>query len=374
MSKRNLWIGIGIGAAAGLTTGYIVGSITTKRRMRRDHEAELKRTRHNAYIRAHADAEAEARQVIDELTANVILVDPNDPEAVAKAVEQAKNIPASSTLISSTPSNNNTEESSESETASEDDDEDHSDEKYAEKPENENVSKRLPIQLEGQYAIFTDPAGVQLYYPRSILENERGELYDNLRIRENFRMYEPDIHKLKVVWNSMGWGTYIPELDGPPIESGLPSDEEINNWDLSIEDESDVKLGAEPEVKSEERSKWIEKVNIYKANPDAPPRMISKQDFDEESHLEQIYIDYYAVDNVFAENTDPTKPIDAVALFGTADGQALFDRKEISEDDPDPDILHMENFKHNCVIELTRYHKSYAGVLDGSAYLNGNPG
>lgn len=370
MDKKSLWIGIGVGLTAGITTGFIIGNQVTKRKAR----TEIKRVRRTAYIKGQQDAEIEARKVIDELTESVVFVDSTaSAEDIKKAVEE-KSAKLSADLLSE---QNNTEkgttEQREGETfgskipVSGDDKRSAeatadiiSDEIYAEKhtPDEPVAETRGIYQIRGQYVIFTGAAGTELYYPRSLILDENGNVLDDMRIRKNFRMYESDIQKLRVIWNALGWGVYIPDLDGNPL------DEDIDDWDLSI-------AGEEPEEKTEERKRYLEKVSKYMADPDAKPRIISRREFEEECHLEKVYIDYYDVDHVFVENTNPNEPVDAVTLLGTNDGEELFGMKQMNEEenDTDPDIVNVENFKMNSVIEVTRYHKSYASVQDGSAYV-----
>ena len=38
-------------------------------------------------------------------------------------------------------------------------------------------------------------------------------------------------------------------------------------------------------------------------------------------------------------------------------------------DDDDPDTVYVKNFRMNCVMEVTRLHKSYESVKNGGAYI-----
>ena len=357
MNKKSLWIGIGIGTAAGFAGGFIVGNQVTKRAARKD----LKKIRHEAYIKGRKDGKR-------DVEGDVIVVDSTDPNAIQKAIEE----------------HFESEKKEEKEEKS-DDEESHSkalkdekatdSEKYDEKTalnddiygvkddEFSQISKALPMRLEGQYVIFIGAAGTEIRYPKSlVIDPNTGRQYDTLQLRENFKSYENDIQKLRLIWHCLGWGTYEPLLDG------APTPEEIDNWDLSIGDES----MDEPEVKTEERRKYVESLKEYRSNPDAGPLMISRQDFEEECYLDKEYYDYYELDNVFIKNDDINDPVDAFTLFGTNNGQELFDRPSaIADDDYDPDIVHIKNFKMNCVAEITRFHKAYAGLKDGTAFMGG---
>ena len=384
MDKKSLWIGIGTGIVIGGTTGFIIGNQVTKKKARH----EIKKVRNTAYLKGQQDAEIEARKVIDELTENVVFVD-----STASADEIKKAVDEKSAQISAQTSSQNTnntekadEQSEQSERGEEAETEDDKRSELSEQSERnkrsaeataDQISKELSDEMyaenekteiyqtaggiyrrHGQYIVFTGAAGTELYFPKSLMFNERGERLDDIRIRKNFKMYESDVQKLRVVWNALGWGTYIPDLDG------TPQDEDIDDWDLSI-------AWDEPEEKSEERKRYLEKVSKYIADSDAKPKIISRRDFEEETHLDKVYIDYYDVDHVFIENTNPNEPVDAATLLGTSDGEVLFGMKQINEaeNDTDPDIVNVENFKMNAVIEVTRYHKAYSDVKDGSAYV-----
>ena len=361
MNKKSLWIGIGIGAAAGFTGGFIVGNQVTKRAARKD----IKSIRHDAYIKGKKEGHREAE-------ADVIVVDSSDPNAIKQAIE-----------------NHFEAEKKEEKEEKTDDEESHSkalkddkasisdkkaektalnDNIYAEKDDEiSQISKALPMRIEGNYAVFIGAAGTEIKYPKSIVVDPKtGRYYDTLQLRENFKSYENDIQRLRLIWSCMGWGTYEPFLDGSP------NTEDIDNWDLSIDDESDKLLGDEPAVKTEERRRYVEELERYKNNPNERPRMISRQEFEEECYLDKEYYDYYSVDNVFIKNDDVNDPVDAFTLFGTNNGQELFDHKSANaDDDDDPDIVHMKNLKMHCVAEITRFHKSYAGLKDGTAYIGG---
>ena len=168
-----------------------------------------------------------------------------------------------------------------------------------------------------------------------------------------------------LVWNRLGLGNYVLDLDG------ISEDEDIDKYDVSIDD---AVLGDEPMEQTVERQRYLDEIDRYQAHPEEAPRIISRQDFEEENYLDQRYFDYYEVDNVFVESNDVDTPVDAVSLFGTNDGKELFAHKPIPGPDEgdDPDIVHVKNFKMNSVMEVTRWHKSYASVRDGSAYIHGN--
>ena len=342
MNKRDFWIGIGVGAGVGLAGGFIIGNQVQKRKARR----EFKRVRREAYIRGADDAGAEAMRLqeeLDALKAAVVIVDPGDDEETIKkkiedhyeklekaeepAAEDVKEEPKQMTEPVK------------------------SDDSYAEKVDIPQV--RYPFTVSGNNVIFYGAAGTEFRYPKYLVMNKRGELLDEVEMRSNIENYEPDTRKLMVIWHTMGWGLYMPDEDH------------------TVFDDENKEYGDEPEEKTREREKYLDEVERYISHPEEGPRVISNEDFNDENYLDKLYFDYFDVDNVFIENSDTGEPVDAVELFGTNDGQELFRHKVITDDDSDPDIIYLKNFGRNCVMEITRFHKSYASVRDGSAYVNG---
>ena len=342
LNQKDLWIGIGIGAAVGLTTGYFVGSSVSKKKAQK----ELKRVRKVAYLKGQSDAEMEARAVIDNLTDNVVFVDSTDnAEAIKEKIAEHFR---------------KQEEEGQEESSSTDEEEPaQTDDVYAEKDEDQNRDP-MPFTIAGDNVIFYGAAGTELRYPKYLIVDKANHLLDTIEIRENLKSFEPDIQKLRVIWNTMGWGFYIPELDGP------------HAWEqnLKIDDDDDLTLGDEPEEKTIERQRYLDQVERYIAHPEEAPQIISRQDFDDECYLEKLYFDYYDVDNKFIENTDMDSEVDGFTMFGFVNGNDLFEHK-IPDEDDDPDIIHVRNFKMNCVMEVTRFHRAYSSIKDGSAYVNG---
>ena len=348
MNKRDFWTGIGIGAAVGISAGFVVGNQITKKRARRDIEA----ARQKAYLKA----EREAKKAIDEMKSDVIFVENSDPDTIQKAIdahfsktnskeESEKSSDESSDGQPSPAPSVSAEKTAHSEGSPDAKNgafqaPNASDDIYSTRDPG-NVSRALPVRLEGNYAVFIGAAGTEIRYPKSLIVDANGVRYDDLRIRANFHAYETDIQRLRLVWNCMGWGTYVPALD-----EGVPTAEEIDNWDLSIGDESSV--ASEPEEKTEERRKMVEDIIRNKNHPDAKPRLISRDEFEEENHLSKLMYDYYPVDNVFISNENINEPIDAFTMFGTNNGKELFSMKVLSDDDNDPDTVYIKNFKMGC--------------------------
>lgn len=350
MNKKSLWIGIGIGTAAGLAGGFVIGNQVTKRAVRKD----IPRIMDAAYIRGKKDARREQQE-------EYIVVESSDIGEIQKAIDDhfktekkeekmdEKDDEESPQILDSKPLKESEPSKSEG--------------RLPETPF-EGISSTVikrNYRMHGDYVIFIGAAGTELYYPKSILFNPANGLpYDDLHVRKNFKEYETDAKKLNVVWNAMGWGLF----NEAPTDT---YDVDINDWDVSIGDES--QLGDEPEEKTEERRKYLEKVKAYKDDPNYRPRIVTKKDFDEENYLKQVQVDYYELDNVFADSQDLDKDFDAVTMLGTNNGAELFNKKIYTEDDSDPDIIYVENFHMNSIMEVTRYHKAFSGLKDGTAFV-----
>ncbi len=361
--KKQLWIGIGIGVSAGVVGGFFIGNTVTKRRTRK----ELKKVREAAYIKGARDAEEEAKLVIDELKNNTIMVNStDDPAEIKKAINA--HFGASDAQMTQDSSDGSEAVNgaflgqTEASTG-------HDDDIYVEKvkkdvyelPEDMNF---IGITASKEHITFANGDEPPITYPKWLFLNNDGSMRDVLDIRKDLKLYDHSIRNLCVVWNKLGWGTYIAELDGSV------QNENIDSYNLDIDDDT---LGDEPMEKTIERQRYLDEIDRYQAHPEEAPRIISRQDFEEDNYLEKRYIDYYDKDNVFVESNDVDTPIDdPFSLTGVVNGQDLFAHKNRYDDDSDPDIVHVKNFAMNSVFEITRWHKSYASIRDGSAYINGS--
>lgn len=385
--KKKFWLGIGIGALSGsLITGGVCFCVSKKvgKKRAEAHEQERKRSfldgkklgYHEGYRKAIDDAKNNGEPAIKSaydkgyddgvedtmresqkwMAENLIQVDSEDPEAIKKAIEAKNNALNGKFETSPTPSEPEKEKK-----LTESD--------YEVK---EIFGENKPVNYSGRRFMVQHPeSGTTLEYPIELFCDINGRM-DDSRIRLNLREYEKDPNKLRMVWRAMGWGEYIPDPDGD-----IPSAEQINNWDLTVDDlskmyeESDKKLGDEPEERTIERERYLREVERYRDNPRTGIEYITEQDFSEESHLDKIYIDYYEQDNTFLQPLDNDRKLeDPITDLGVSNGQVLFEHAESDE----PDIVHIKNFGQNFVAEITRYHKASSGISDGSAYMNGSTG
>ena len=371
MNKKDFWIGIGIGCFVGVGGGFVIGNQVTKKHARRD----IKRIRHESYIHGVSDGKAESSAEIRrlendlyELNKNVVYV-----ESTASAEDIQKAVEAKSKAIMEEMSENTSEgveavkrplegqiEVSTKQVL---------DDIPEEKPKLPDEMNFIGIDTDGKDIIFANGVSEPLRYPKWLFLTNNGEMRDIMAIRTDLKKYEKRIINLAVIWNRMGWGSYVPDPDSVfSYTNDEITDEEMHEMDLNFADIP------EPEEAKAEREKYLNEVERYTAHPEEAPRIISRDEFEEECHLEQGYYNYYDVDNKFMENTDTESDVGAFDMFGVVNGNDLFNKKKITDDDEDPDIVYVKNFAENCVIEVTRWHRSSASIKDGSAYVDGGSG
>lgn len=391
MNKKDFWTGIGIGVAVGGVIGATTAHILTKRKVTKSLEASFSERRKAAYKKGYdrgtEDAVLETQKWIDE---NILVVDADNPAEAQKAIEshfkgnsEAKDSGEDRFKVHS--------EAHEAGSGVRDDIGVNDIEKALESPKNglkiDSVSNNVdhifthgPIantfvdnSTGAQRFVLTDSGMVNIKYheeiisyPQELFFDENGYSVGETRLRTNLMDYEKNPITLKKVWLALGWGDYFPD----PGSIAL-TEEELNNMDLNI----DEKLGDEPEEKTLERQRYLDKVEKYRENPENCPKIVPRKRFEEDCYMEHIFVDYYE-DNVFIDSTDMNNPIDAYTMFGVTDGKDLFRYKkehpfDPDEDDNDPDIVHVENFMMNTIAEITRPHRTFESLKDGSAYFDG---
>lgn len=389
-ARNKLLIGIGCGVVVGFGTGYVVCKSVTKREQKRRDERyrkELKEARRQAYIKGvehGADGSDIVKQAYEE--------GKKDGEEAGYERGMAE-INEFLDKYCVTPDENDTPETMQEKLRKKQEElkqmgEDVGPVKYEaetapirERSEGQNVASVVPMyasepvkigmadyDIDNHQVVFTGSGGTKIAYPANLFAGPDGSVLDSMDIRTNIRKHEHNRARLNLIWSQMGWGAYIPDLDDYP--AGIsPTETDIDNLDVIQDlDDDDRLLGDEPEEKTIEREKYLDEVERYIAHPEEAPRIISRQEFDEEAYLDQLYFDYYDVDNKFVESTDLDNEIGSYDYFGVTNGNALFAAKAGIDDD-DPDIVHVKNFKMNCVIEVTRYHRAYESIKDGGAYV-----
>ena len=381
--RNKLLIGIGIGLSAGFGTGYIISRKRTEKKCRE----EMKKVRKKAYIdgfdrgqnperirtqiqNAYNEGYEKGMQWIDNFC--VIPEEGDTPEQIQEKLKQKREAIARMEEQKNESSDEESDQPADEHKTSDSVTEKQDEQVYSE-PDDAPVKVGMAdYDRENGQIIFLGAGGTRIAYPSNLFIGPDGNVLDSIDIRNNIRKHEHNRARLNLIWNQMGWGSYIPDLDNVPSSDDGPDPEEINNWDLRLDgdiySEPDTMMGDEPEEKTIERERYLDEVNRYISNPEEAPRIISRREYDEECYLEKIQFDYYDVDNKFVESTDVDNEIGPYDYFGITDGQELFSQKNDPEDD-DPDVVYVKNFKLNCVIEVTRWHKAYESIKDGGAYV-----
>ena len=150
--------------------------------------------------------------------------------------------------------------------------------------------------------------------------------------------------------------------EGVIIESSqLPDEDDINNYDLDIDDEEATEAALE---RTREHERYLDRIDKYKDSVEIVPRMIDAEKFIAEHYMEKSFVNWYSEDNVFEE--DLMVIDDPYATFGVVDGSELF--KDADERD-DPDIVYIRNEKLTTDFEVTRIRGSYAKLVGGEGTL-----
>lgn len=141
-------------------------------------------------------------------------------------------------------------------------------------------------------------------------------------------------------------------------EYSVPSAEEINNYDLDIDDKEATERSQIP-VEDIERLKDM--IQRYDGTLADVAYMIDAERFMDDHMNDKAYVNWYEKDNVFEEDLIVTK--DPAQSFGTADGNDLFKSPEMRDD---PDTVYIRNNKQCTDYEITRIHGSYSEMVGGA--------
>lgn len=308
--KKGMLIGGAVGLAAGGVGGYFVARKKLLKKARQD----VKRAYKHGYDKGVDETFKEAQEVIDELNSQTIVVDSDSVEDIQKALKEREE-KLEKTVQEHELLKKNIKELYEN---------GHSKKEIAERlaiPYGRviNLCKEIGLDKETECEVISDPA-------------QASKTLDDA--------YE----------QAMG----VPQ-----------SPEDMDDWDLSIEGEEAMK-------RSEERERYLDAMENYKHHPEDGPMHISRKAFEEECYLTKVHVTYYAGDNVFADDLDADQPMDAFNNFGVVNGNDLFTTRVIEDDDnDDPNVTYVRNFKQNAVFEITRMQRTYQSLKTGEAFLDG---
>ena len=140
-----------------------------------------------------------------------------------------------------------------------------------------------------------------------------------------------------------------------------PDDTDINNYDLSIDDEEATEEARE---RTEAHERYLDMIDKYNGNAEIQPHVISADDFLNEQYMEKSYVNWYEKDDVFEE--DLVVINDPYATFGVTSGRDLFSDTSARDD---PDICYVRNERVTTDFEISRIHGSYSQMVGGEANL-----
>lgn len=344
-NRKKFWIGLGVGLGIGAIGGSIGGYCYAAKKERKRARDEIRRSRRHYYEKGRHDMQEYGRKSCEALFI--------DHPELAKAFEES--------MMGGDQEN-----------------------------DVENDGKKANVEVttvgaeelndawrgyreNGDNLEFITEDGGMIVAPRRLFFDKKGEPVGASQIRVNLREYfRMDQKTLAKLWRIIGYGNYEPDVGNMGAYVDSVSSEEVDEMEtiadgLDIDDIDD----AGTEERLGERSVYMDQLERYKQHPEEGFRICSEREFNESTRLDQRQVDYYDVDNVFVYNDDLATVLDSWELFGVGNGNDLFGKIKFDpdEDDNDPDIVRGINFKHNLAVEITRYHKSYAGVQDGSAYI-----
>lgn len=351
----NKWALFGLGGALGLACGTGVGIALGKREALRRAKETLKTVRREAHQEGWNEgfeqASAEAQAWIDE---NILVVDGETPEEIAQ---------------------NTARMMAEKQEAEE--------QHAAEAEKNKNNSGDKAIASDAREKETANTSAINTVRDTQVISSGEPAPESNLKEITPATYYDREYNQAKVEKLYMQDGLNVKDIaritDYPEnvvryftkdlVRPGFAeTDEDIDNYDLSIDEDDED--GEEAREMTEARERYLDEVDRYLGDPTQGPCYISRQEFEDEAYLEKVYVDYFEKDNVFVSNDDAGQEMDdPVTDFGTANGKELFAGNPNRED---PDIVMMKNFKQNAVYEITRYHEAYASLRDGSAFVSGS--
>ena len=144
-------------------------------------------------------------------------------------------------------------------------------------------------------------------------------------------------------------------------EDDIPDEEDINNYDISIDDEEATEEARE---RTEEHERYLDMIDKYSSDTLAIPYTIDGEEFTNSHYMEKSYINWYEKDNVFEEDLGTID--DPYLTFGVTDGHELFKNADMR---PDPDIVFLRSERNSTDYEITRIHGSYAELVGGEKSL-----
>lgn len=141
----------------------------------------------------------------------------------------------------------------------------------------------------------------------------------------------------------------------------VPDEEDINNYDVSIDD---VEATENARERTEAHERYLDMIDNYNGNRDIQPHIISVEQYENEQYVDKSSVNWYDQDNVFEEELSVID--DPYSTFGVVDGHDLFKDTEFRYD---PDVVYVRNERTGTDFEISRIHGSYALMVGGEASL-----
>lgn len=141
----------------------------------------------------------------------------------------------------------------------------------------------------------------------------------------------------------------------------VPDEEDINNYDVTIDDEEATEDIRE---RTEAHERYLDMIDKYSGDSVLSPYIIDSDKFTNEQYMEKSYVDWYEEDNVFEEDLRVIE--DPFATFGVTDGSELFKDADLRTD---PDICYVRDERNTIDYEISRIHGSYAKIVGGEGSL-----
>lgn len=154
----------------------------------------------------------------------------------------------------------------------------------------------------------------------------------------------------------------LPPEKAPVVEEeDIPDDEDINDYNVEIDDEEATEEARE---RTEAHERYLDMIDKYNGNDVIAPYIIDADKFVTDQFMDKSYVNWYEQDNVFEEDLNTID--DPYYTFGVTNGAELFKN---SQNRHDPDICYVRNERTTTDFEISRIHGSYAKMVGGEGSL-----
>ena len=150
-------------------------------------------------------------------------------------------------------------------------------------------------------------------------------------------------------------------VKAPVVEEDIPEDEDINDYNVDIDDEEATEEARE---RTEAHERYLDMIDKYNGNDVIAPYIIDADKFITDQYMDKSYVNWYEEDNVFEEDLNTID--DPYYTFGVTDGAELFKN---GQNRHDPDICYVRNERTTTDFEISRIHGSYAKMVGGEGSL-----